>query len=166
MFIISIVKPIESLHEKFLTWALNRKAESVATSQPIVLRWYLKKVFGRIQEDESSEFSIGFSVTSGYFFIYEDEAELTPRLPDDNMFSFENQDDEDDVLSRGIIDENNVIFVKDRGEIDYETDESVLILYAPKQIAGVSDAEYKRLINQCLDRYIINKMDYQIVITD
>ena len=166
LFIIAILKPIESLHAKFLSWELDRKAESVATSQPIVLRWYLKKIFGKIHANVQDEFSIGYTLNTGYFFIFEDEAELTPHLPDDNMYSFENQEDEDDVMSRGTIDEDNIMYVRDRGEIDYEADEAVLNIYAPKQVAGVTDEEYKRLINQCLDRYIINKMDYQIIITD
>lgn len=165
-FLIGITTPLTGLHGSFLSWALMRKAECVATSQPIMLLWYLKKVFENLIENNQSQFSLEYNSDASYLYICEDDDELSGHLPDDNLYSFEDSTDETDILGRGIsgVDSNCLIFTKDRFEMDFESVGAMLCVYAPKQMSGISDDNYKRMIRQCLDRLLVYNMEYEILI--
>ncbi len=165
-FLIGITQPLVSLHESFLSWAIDRKAECVATSQKIVLRWYLTKIFQRVMVNKNAQFAIDYVVDAGYLHIYESESELEDYLPDDNLFVFEDAADEQDVIGQEIegVDSDCIIYTQDKDEINFDSDEATLCVYAPKQMSGLSDSDYKRLVRQCVERLAVYDMEYSVII--
>ena len=164
MFLYGIMLPIEHIHDAFKEWALKRIVESVATSQPIIFRWYLKKMMGQYIENKNDEFSFGYSVQDGYLKVYEDEAELTSHLPSDNFWMFEDNDDMENMLEQEITDlDEEHCFVAYNAEEVIETDGSGnLSIYAPKQVSTCESEDYVRMIRQCVAKYLIYDMEYNV----
>ena len=162
--LLASISPIESLHKEWREWALDRIIESVATSQPVVLRWYLKKMLLPYMENAADEFGILSYGADYYIFIFEDKAEQNLKGSVGSYWLFEDSEDEANVLANKIdgVDASHLMNVRDFGEVGSDNVNARLIVVAPNHSSSISDVNYKRLIKQCIEKYLVYEMDYEI----
>ena len=160
----SFAYPLESVHLLWRVWALDRIIEASATSQPIVLKWYLEKTLSKYFSKEDDEFEIVEAEASYYASIFNDQAEQN-RLQNTYgvYWSFENNSDRNS--HSGIIDEN-WLYAYDRNEATIEDVEASLAIIAPELSTqcGLSQNEYKREVKKCVEKYLVYKINYEIKI--
>lgn len=162
--LLASISPIESVHQAWREWALARIIESVATSQPIVMRWHLKKMLSPYMANSEDEFEIVYSGATYYIIIFEDETEQVSRKNISNYWVFEDEQDEQDMTGRKIdgVDINHIIYTRDMGETGTDDLDAQLTIVAPSHISSVSDSNYKRFVKQCVEKYLVYEMDYEI----
>ena len=159
--------PLESLHLKWREWALSKMIDAVATSQPVVLMWYLKKVFLPYMADKNEEFSTMAEESKYTPYIFENTGEFRYYEYDNNhnWFAFE---DDDDVANSfqdnySLMDSSWLYSVNFEEAVSAGSDK--LTIYAPKQINSLSNEAYIRAIRQSVEKYIVyDNFEYNIVI--
>ena len=165
LFLLSIISPIESLHFNWRKWALAKTIEASASTQPVVFRWYLKKMLQPYMANPNDEFRIGVGEAEYYLYIFEDDADFNKYTNFGYYWLFENLADKNDIVNRHIDNagEENWILIKERGENTDDTEAAVTIS-APSHISTISDSDYVRMIKQCVEKYLVYDIQYEITI--
>ena len=96
--------------------------------------------------------------------VYEDETELSSHLPNDNFWMFEDETDMDDMIEQEItdVDEEHCLVISDYEEVVDQDGGGSLSIYAPKQISTCDNEDYVRMINQCVTKYLVYDMEYNV----
>ena len=159
--------PLESLHLKWREWALSMTIDAVATSQPVVLMWYLKKVFLPYMADKNDVFSTKAEESQYQPFLFENSSEYRAyeRSNNHNWYSFlDNYEAMESYQDNGALMESTWLYAVNFEEAVSVVDNTFTI-YAPKQINSLSDEAYIKSIRQRVERYLVyDNLEYNVVI--
>lgn len=156
-FMSAICSPLNDVNERLLSWAQELITEAVATSQPVVLKWFLNEKLRIYFKDSDAEFQLMVH-DSSEMFVYEDQEELAKYQNIQDIYMLENIDDT--ALSET---DNKIQLVTYDSEIVEVSGDSLTIV-APAHNSLIRDIEYSQKINYWIDRYLVNSVKYNIII--
>lgn len=167
-FILACLHPLESTHLEWRNRAFYRLAEAMATSQPIVLRWYLTKVFQPYFVDKSKVFTTSMSEPEQYIYVFENDMdEQANGAGLQKWWTYEDGYDMASVARQNIEGElAGWMYVID--ETEFDSDESATLnVYAPQQINSLDNDTYINLIRQQIEKYLVyDDVDYIVNIVN
>lgn len=152
----AITHPLESIHDTWKEWALERMIEASVTSQPMSLIWYLNHLFRKYFENKTESFGIIDNLNDQASTIWYLEEQVlhegdTPWMPDT---SSEATDDDMKKLVTYNLNEK-------------ESNAADITIYAPKIVDTTlfSTEMYENEIRKSVDKYITtNGLTYEISI--
>lgn len=156
-FMSAICSPLNDVNDRLLSWAQELITEAVATSQPVVLKWFLNEKFGIYFKDSGAEFRLMVH-DSSEMFVYEDQKELSKYQNIQDIYILE--DVNDTALSEA--DGKIQLAVYDFDVVDVSGDS--LTIVAPMYNSLINGKEYEQKIKYWIDRYLVNDVKYNIVI--
>lgn len=156
-FMSAICSPMNDVNESFTSWTKEKIAETVATSQPVVLKWLLDEKLQGYFQDSDSHFQIMFRNNSE-MFIYEDQEEYSQYQDVQDIYALENI--EDSALSG--TDNKIQLTSYDLGELESDYDSFTVV--APTHSSLIGEKEYKRQITYWVNKYLVYNIKFNIVI--
>lgn len=152
-FMSAICSPLNDVNKKFTEWAKGIIEDAVATSQPVVLIWYLNEKFRKYFQDSSDSFQI-HTVTSEVQFVFENQEELSKHTDIADIYMPENIDDTSvDGLKRAVA-----------YDVYNSIQNNALVIAAPGHNSTIGDNEYVKRIGQCVKKYLVYNLQYSVVI--
>lgn len=145
LFLKALVAPLQILNAKFCIWADEMRVKAMMTSQPILMEWYLNRLFKKYFINAISEFEI---LSYNRAIVETLHAYLSSETDREYVYG------EDEAKG----DENSFLM----SEIDHQYS---FYVYAPMPNAAmISEDEYKAMIGSVLNKYKLASKSYLIII--
>lgn len=153
LLIQSLVKPLHSLNDKFVSWSYEKKIEANMTSQTIMMEWFLNDKLGKYLKDSSQRIFVLDSVNNSGVLLYWQNSTTTDR------FTLYNSGETESTTYPN-------------KPLKYEYERSGVASYSffisspPIDITKISVAEYKSMIKYWVEKYRISGKTFTIVINE